>query len=337
MSLLCVCRISGKIWSVESPAQLTIRTRHPLFDLSQGQLVTMWEQSGIARRLDADTLKLLSLALLLKTELVLVGSSSVNWAEYPLSVALKSIPPLITVLGAVESAPLLREELPKFRVAHYVGLDIMPPELSNLPDVLNTWIEGISEQRLSYRSQQRASMERIDALTRLINCGTKPIKAAKHLALYAAHATGFPSRKVGTSKGIISQRDYWVELITLCARITNNEGFNVLLYGTEMEDLQAVLEWLQDNSGKGDVFIYQATALIKRGIASYGDIFAPIMLTSSTISREGQTIAAAISGSVAANMPMTKPDKAAYASKVEYFKALSAWNLSKGQRGKQHD
>lgn len=330
MSILCVCRVSGIAWRVESQAQLTIKTRHPLFDTSQRQLVTMWEQSGITRRLDVDTLKLLSLALLLKTELVLIGSSSVNWTEYPLSVALKAIPPLISVLGALESAPLLRVELPKFRIAHYAGLDTMPPELSNLPDVLNTWIEGIADARLSYRSQQRTSMERIDALSRLINCGTKPIKAAKHLALYVATATGFPVRKVGTSKGIMSQRDYWVELITLCARISNNEGFNVLLYGTELEDLQSVLEWLQDNSGKGDVFIYQAIALIKRGIASYQDIFAPIMLDSSTISREGQTIAAAISGSVAASMPLVKPDKASYVNKVDYFKALSAWNLNKG-------
>lgn len=333
MSILCKCKISGASWIVSSTLSYTAITVHPMLELSARQLITLWEQKGIVNKLDNDNTKLLSIALLLKTGLCVHDTkASIVFSSYPAHIAIQCIQPLITILAAVSDNQVMLAELPRYRISHYTGLDTIVPTLSNLPDVILVWQEEIREYTYHYRQNSKYSIERLDALSRLINCGTKPIKAARHLALYVAKATRFSTRKIGTSKGIMTQQEYWIELIVLCAQINNNDGFNVTLYGTELEDLHAVLEHLQDCSGIGDIFIYQAIALIKRGIASYQDIFAPVVLDSNTISREGQTIAINIQDSIVANMPQTKPHKATYTDMVEYYKALSAWELNKKRK-----
>jgi len=330
--MICTCPISGISWNMSDfPTKTRVSSPHPIFAMSTGQLLNTWEQTGIVGRLSEDSIKLISIAALIKTGLVITGKCPIDLHSYSTTTARTVIMPLFSMIDALKHAPMLREELPRYRIAHYHSIDTLAPSLDNLTDVVNVWRSELEALRREYRREHKINLEKIDALTRLIMSGTKPIKAARHLANYVADNIGFPRKPVGTSKGIMSMRDYWIELLVLCAKVSNNEGFNVLLYGTELEDLELLLAHIQDNSGHGDTFIYQAIALIKKGIASYNDIFTPVMLDSSTISHQGQTLAITIQECIAKNMPAAKPIISDYPNKVDYFRALSAWNLNKGK------
>lgn len=331
--MICQCTISGVNWSVpdNAPFNVVAKSTHPIFALSTGQLLNIWEQHGIRGKLSHDYIKLLSIAALMKTGLVISGKCQIDIAAYPVQAALKTIIPLFSVIDALKHAPALADELPRYRIGHYHAIDTLPPSLHGLPDVVAVWVAEIDAYKRDYKQAHKIIQDKIDVLTRLIMSGTKPVKAARHLAIYVADNIGFPRKAVGTTKGIMPMREYWIELLVLCAKVSNSEGFNVLLYGTELEDLELLLAHIQDNSGNGDIFIYRAIALIKAGIASYSDMFAPIMLDSSAISHEGQTLAITIQENIAKNMPASKPVMSEYVTKVDYFRALSAWNLSKGK------
>lgn len=337
----CACPYSGMQWKAEGFAtgHHALIHPHPVFSLPFKYLISRYTADWYAGRLSEEEKKLLFLAMLKETDLVIFDSFA-----YPeLSTVeqnIESLAKLSTWLHGLSNPAVL---LPSFHISkETASLQLMPHWLQTWWNIKADFESGLKRQiKLAEQHRLESFLEtkikRIEAGIQQESTGYLRI-----LAEWADIAACFPSFAIShpITGETIKLADYWKEML----QAPESRYYSYPL--TDWKELEDhIIDNIDDLSTTFALAIIRKTkAIINRTSLDLGlEVVESILFDKNGVetgksyevrelieAKEQETIAA-----LAAKAPSEEPQRQNYASQVAFLRAKIAWNFAVKQSQQQ--
>lgn len=324
--MISICNKSGIVFkSYPHIAGLVSNTSyHPIFDISASGITRYWyeNQEILIRNYasNADSIKLISLALLYNTGLVTSDNNvKIDFNAYSLTNAIRIINPLIRIIDTLGNSTHLAKSLPQLRIStHSEDVFITSNNLANIPDIVECWLNEIAEyyDRSLVRRQADTKAECIAILESIKFSDKYPITRLRHITTQVSIMCDFPTKST-----VI-----WCELIILAGKFIHTDDNSVLNDENNRNILGQILNHIEHNNNLDDIYTWHVIDTISKCLNKWKELLRPQIVDMTGAS---DNMLEAIN--MLSNAPA--PKRGEYPNQIKYLSALRLWRIANNTTG----